>query len=79
MEEIVAAHAEEAQGEDREGEQEEAADLAATLDLVWVVPGLRWSQVCDGGRALLYSMIVPPVVSSAEVVLILIAWRAICG
>jgi hypothetical protein len=64
MEEIVNACAEEAEGEDGEGEQEEAADLAAALGLVGGVLRLRWSWVCDSGQPFLYSMIVPLAVSS---------------
>jgi hypothetical protein len=41
MEEIVNACAEEAEGEDGEGEQEESADLAAALGLVGGVLRLR--------------------------------------
>jgi hypothetical protein len=47
MEEEVTG-AEEAEGEDDEGEQEEAADLAASLGLVRGVSGL--DRVCDSGR-----------------------------
>ena len=37
-------------GEESEGQQDEAADLAAALELERGVAGGRWSWVCDSGQ-----------------------------
>jgi hypothetical protein len=53
MEDVVNSCAEEAEGDDCEGEQEEAADLASSLGLMGSVVRLRWSWVCDSGQPFL--------------------------